>query len=191
MSRLGLSCRMRCVSAGLGRRGNRCLSHGGRSGGGGGGMTHKRRPFKRTNKQPCTAGSPAPCRPARTTNPQRGRSAAASQPHRSHTAATQQPHRRNILSALRRHCVGTASVHAWNTPVIFSNDNVSTQLLPAGILATMRSDVVSSSICSHGRKWATALYEPGEPGISCTSILAAASRYSAFASASPCSSSST
>src|SRR5581483_1405727 len=38
----------------------------------------------------------------------------------------------------------------------------------AGMLATMRSEVVSSSICSHGRICATALYEPGRPGISST-----------------------
>ena len=49
-------------------------------------------------------------------------------------------------------------------------------LLSVGILATIRSEVVNSSNCSHGRNQATALYEPGAPGISLTSILAAAQR---------------
>jgi hypothetical protein len=34
--------------------------------------------------------------------------------------------------------------------------------------ATMRSEVVNSSIWSHGRMCATALYDPGFPGISST-----------------------
>ena len=41
-----------------------------------------------------------------------------------------------------------------------------------GIRATIRNEVVSSSICSQGRSQATALYEPGSPGISFTSIFA-------------------
>jgi hypothetical protein len=34
--------------------------------------------------------------------------------------------------------------------------------------ATMRNEVVNSSICNQGRKWAMALYDPGLPGISRT-----------------------
>ena len=47
----------------------------------------------------------------------------------------------------------------------------------------MRSEVVSSSICSHGRSHATALYEPGAPGTSVTWIWASRSGYRALESA--------
>ena len=51
-----------------------------------------------------------------------------------------------------------------------------TQPPSCGMLATMRSEVVSSSNWSQGRIQATALYEPGLPGISSTSTLASRQR---------------
>ena len=51
----------------------------------------------------------------------------------------------------------------------------------AGFRATMRGDVVNSSNCSQGRsRTRMALYEPGLPGISFTSIFASRSGYRAF-----------